>query len=95
MGMGRTPRWLDSSVMRKRILAGVLWFLAFGYFFQFAGVMYGFPPAIGTVLALGVAVFMSVDPLGVVWKRQPTRRIARIPDPAVPSDGTHAGVPRL
>ena len=80
--------------MRKRILAGVFWFLAFGYFFQFAGAMYGFPPAIGTVVALGVAVFMSVDPLNVLWNRQPSRRIARIPDPATP-DGKPAGFPGL
>ena len=81
--------------MGKRILAGVFWFLAFGYFFQFAGAMYGFPPTLGTVVALGVAVFMSVDPLGVIWKRQPTRRVARIPDPAVPTDGKPSGVSGL
>lgn len=66
--------------MRRRALAGVFWFLAFGYLFQFAGAMYGFPPTLGTVLALASAVFLSVDPLGVIWKRQPERRIARIPE---------------
>jgi hypothetical protein len=78
--------------MGKRILAGVFWFLAFGYFFQFAGAMYGFPPTLGTVIALGVAVFVSVDPFGIVWKRRPSRRIARIPDPAIP-EGKQAGIP--
>ena len=77
--------------MYKRILAGVFWFLATAYFFQFAGAMFGYPPAMGTLFSLGVALFMSVDPLGVLWKRQPTRRIARIPDSAVPADGKHAG----
>jgi hypothetical protein len=91
--MSWTRRWIDSSAMGKRIVAGVFWFLAVAYFFQFAGAMYGIPPAIGTVVALGVAVFMSVDPLGVLWKRQPKRRIARIPDPAVPTDGKPAGLP--
>jgi hypothetical protein len=95
MGMsGLRPR-ADSSGMGKRILAGVFWFLAVGYFFQFAGAIFGYPPAIGTVFALGVAVFVSVDPLGMLWKRQPTRRIARIPESAVPADGKHAGVPGL
>jgi len=74
------------------MLAGIFWFLAFAYLFQFAGAMYGFPPALGTVLALGVATFMSVDPLGVLWKRQPLRRIARIPDPATSPSGKPAGV---
>jgi hypothetical protein len=93
MGMsGLRPR-PDSSGMGKRILAGVFWFLATAYFFQFAGVMFGYPPAMGSLFALGVALFVSVDPLGVLWKRQPTRRIARIPDPAVPADGKHAGAP--
>jgi hypothetical protein len=56
--------------------------------------MYGFPPTLGTVIALGVAVFVSVDPFGIVWKRRPSRRIARIPDPAIP-EGKPAGIPRL
>ena len=77
--------------MSKRIVAGVFWFLAIGYFWNFAGAMWGFPPAIGTVVALSVALFVGLDPLGVLWKRQPTRRIARIPDPAMPSDGKQAG----
>jgi len=93
ISMGAVQR--DRSPMGKRILAGVFWFLAFGYFFQFAGAMYGFPSALGTLIALGIAVFMSVDPLHVLWKRTTTRRIARIPDPAVPSDGKQAGIPGL
>jgi hypothetical protein len=92
--MSGARRRADSSRMRKRILAGVFWFLALGYFFNFAGAMYGFPPTLGTVIALGLALFLSVDPLGVIWKRQPTRRIAHIPDPAVP-DGKQAGAPGL
>ena len=80
--------------MAKRIVAGIFWFLAIGYFWSFAGAMWGFPPAVGTVVALSVALFIGFDPLGVLWKRQPTRRIARIPDPAVP-DGKQAGIPGL
>ena len=30
--------------MAKRIVAGVFWFLAVGYFWNFAGAMWGFPP---------------------------------------------------
>ncbi|HTK44225.1 MAG TPA: hypothetical protein VL749_02585 [Patescibacteria group bacterium] len=81
--------------MTKRFVAGAFWFLAFGYLFQFAGAMYGFPPALGTVLALGIGVFMGVDPFGVLWKRQSIRRIARIPDASVPADGKRAGIPGL
>ena len=73
--------------MGKRIVAGVFWFLSVGYFWTFGSAMYGFPPALGTVVALGVALFMSVDPLGVLWKRSHTRRIARIPEPTAPADG--------
>ena len=78
--------------MAKRIVAGVFWFLAVGYFWNFAGAMWGFPPMLGSVLALAVALFVGIDPLGVIWKRQPTRRIARIPDPAVPAEGKQAGI---
>jgi hypothetical protein len=95
MGMSGSRRGLDSSAMYKRILAGVFWFMASAYFFTFANAMFGYPPTMGTLFSLGVALFMSVDPLGVLWKRQPTRRIARIPDPAVPADGKHAGMPGL
>lgn len=73
--------------MRRRALAGVFWFLAFGYLFQFAGAMYGFPPTLGSALALAVAIFMSVDPLGVLWKRPPTRRVAKIPEPQGAGEG--------
>jgi hypothetical protein len=93
MGMSRAPSLLDSSAMGKRILTGVFWFLAFAYFFQFAGAMYGFPTALGTVLALGIGVIMTVAPFGALWKPQPTRRIARIPDRAVPGDGRRAHLP--
>jgi len=80
--------------MTKRIVAGTFWFLAIGYFWNFAGAMWGFPPAVGTVVALSVALFVGFDPFGVLWKRQPMRRIARIPDQAVP-DGKQAGIPGL
>ena len=81
--------------MLKRVLTGIFWFLAFGYMFQFAGAMYGFPPALGTVLALGIGAFMGIDPFGVLWKRPAARRIATIPDAALPADGKRAGIPGL
>jgi len=81
--------------MLKRSIAGVFWFLAFGYLFQFAGAMYGFSPALGTVLALGIGVFMGVDPFGMLWKRGHTRRIATIPDAAVPVAGKRARISGL
>jgi hypothetical protein len=81
--------------MLKRTIAGIFWFLSFDYMFQFAGAMYGFPPALGTLLALSIGLFMGIDPLGVVWKRAPIRRIATIPDAAIPADGKRAGIPGL
>jgi hypothetical protein len=79
--------------MIKRVVAGIFWFLAVGYFWNYAGAMWGFPPAAGSVLALAVALFMSIDPLGVLWKREPSRRIARIPEPTAPADGKRVGLP--
>ena len=78
--------------MRKRIFAGIFWFLAVGYFFEFAGAMYGLPPALGSVAALGVALFMGIDPLGVLWEPRWTRRVAQVPEPR--GDGETLKLPR-
>jgi hypothetical protein len=95
MGMSGPAGATHIAGMLKRSVAGIFWFLAFGYMFQFADAMYGFPPVLGTVLALGIGAFMGIDPLGILWKRQPARRIARIPDAALPADGKRAGIPGL
>jgi hypothetical protein len=81
--------------MLKRTVAGIFWFLSFAYLFQFADAMYGFPPALGMILALAIGVFMGIDPMGVLWKRKPIRRIATIPEAALPADGKRAGIPGL
>ena len=79
--------------MAKRIVAGLFWFLAVSYFWQFGNAMYGLPAGLGSIFALAIALFMSVDPLGMLWKRSPARRIARIPESTTPADGKRASLP--
>lgn len=86
---GRGP---ETSGVRKRILAGVLWWLAIAYFWQWVAAMYGFPTAIGPIFAFAVAILFAADPLKIIWPRD-VRRIARIPDPKVP-DGQGLLTPR-
>ena len=61
--------------MVKRMFSAALWFLTFGWGFNLLALATGWPSVVGYGLAAGVALFMAVDPLGLVW-----------PVPAVPAD---------
>lgn len=45
----------------------MLWLVAVGWGFNFVSAYTGFPQVIGMVVAVGVAAFVGIDPLGVIW----------------------------
>jgi membrane associated rhomboid family serine protease len=59
----------------KRIVAGVLWFLAIWSAGNFVGGVVGLPEVVGPILGLAVGVLVVVDPGRQIWsKRRPDAR---------------------
>ena len=60
--------------MKKRVLAGVLWFLAVAYAWNLIALALGLPELPGYGLATIAAFLFAADPARIVWKgdaRQP------------------------
>jgi hypothetical protein len=76
--------------MTRRLIATCLWAFVLLTGGELAWGLLGAPRLAGPVLAILVAGFVFFDPSHRIWGAPPTRRIARIPDPAVPADATSA-----
>ena len=72
--------------MTKRIVASCLWAFAIYSGGELAWGLLGVPRPIGPILAVLVAGFVLFDPTHRIGGANPTRRIARIPEPAAPTD---------
>jgi hypothetical protein len=60
--------------MKKRVVAGVLWFFAVAYAWNLIALALGVPEVSGYGLGVIAALLFAADPAGVVWKhgaRQP------------------------
>jgi hypothetical protein len=57
--------------MKKRILAGFLWFFAGWYLGAFLAFMVGVPEVVGPILGLTLAALVAGDPRHVIWKATP------------------------
>ena len=57
--------------MVKRTLSGPLWFVSMWCAYELAIYFFGGPRDPGPFIALGVAAFVVVDPLGVIWPAAP------------------------
>ena len=55
--------------MKKRVLAGALWFVAVAYAWNMIAFALGLPEAPGLGLGTIAAFLFATDPKGVVWKR--------------------------
>ena len=53
--------------MKKRVLAGVLWFYAAWYAWSVFASFVGLPDLAGPVIGLAAGVLFAVDPLGRIW----------------------------
>ena len=55
--------------MPKRALAALLWFATVWVGYEIVWSVTGVPRTVGPVLASAVAVFVTIDPLAIVWRR--------------------------
>ncbi len=55
--------------MLKRTAAALLWFFAGWCFYELAWSLTGIPRPFGPVVGTVLAVFVTVDPLGLCWPR--------------------------
>jgi hypothetical protein len=75
--------------MRKRIVIGVLWGLAFVYGWQFWAAMYGLPSVLGPILALAIAGAVALTYAPTRGRPVVKRRIlGDVPDARVVDGGS-------
>jgi hypothetical protein len=55
--------------MKKRALAGAIWFYAGWYAWAMVASVAALPQALGPVVGAGIGGFFALDPLGRIWKR--------------------------
>jgi hypothetical protein len=53
--------------MKKRVLAGVLWFFAVAYAWNFVASFLGVSEAPGILLGALAALLFAIDPAGRIW----------------------------
>jgi hypothetical protein len=53
--------------MKKRILAGLLWFYVAWGFWSYLAAILGLPELAGPVVGAAVAMFIAGDPMGRIW----------------------------
>lgn len=56
--------------MIKRTTAGLLWFVATLWMFNFASAFFGVPSFVGFLVAAGIGGFIGGDPLKLYWRTQ-------------------------
>lgn len=56
--------------MVKRLLAGILWFVATLWLFNFASALLGVPSIVGLLVAAAIGGFIGGDPLKLYWRTQ-------------------------
>jgi hypothetical protein len=67
--------------MKKRVLAGLLWFFVAWGAWNFLAAVVGLPGFAGPVLGAAVAMFIAGDPTGRIWGgRSLTRSMTPITD---------------
>ncbi len=62
--------------MKKRILAGLLWFYVAWGVWSFFAAMLGLPALAGPVVGAAVAMFIAGDPMGRIWGGRSSSRPA-------------------
>jgi hypothetical protein len=60
---------MNTRLVRKRILAAILWLFAGWYLGNLAAFQFGLPDLFGPVLGTIAAVVVAGDPLGLLWAR--------------------------
>ena len=60
--------------MKKRVLAGLLWFYATWYAWSMVAALAGLPELLGPVVGAAVAMLVAGDPFGRIWGAKPIGR---------------------
>ena len=73
--------------MKKRVLAGLLWFYVTWFAWAYVATFFGLTELAGPVLGAAVAMFIAGDPLGRIWggrslSRSMTQVTEHQPEPA-------------
>jgi len=71
--------WPNAAEMSKRILGGVLWFLAASYAWGFVSAMTGILPAAALPIGILAGTFVITDPLRNLWAGSRTNTLATLP----------------
>jgi len=58
--------------MKKRVLAGLLWFYAMWYAGAMVAQVFGLSPALGPILGFASAAIIAGDPRHLIWSRTST-----------------------
>ena len=58
--------------MKKRVLAGLLWFYAMWYAGAMVAQVFGLSPALGPILGFASAAIIAGDPRHLIWSRSST-----------------------
>lgn len=72
----------DAAPMKKRILAGLLWFYMIWYAWTIIANFVGVTDLAGPVIGLVAAALIAGDPLGRIWSRPNYGQPAVAPPPA-------------
>jgi hypothetical protein len=70
--------------MKKRVLAGCLWFYASWYGWAILAEFTGLPEVVGPILGVAAAVLFAGDPLGRIWTR--SEAPVRVAAPSLSAD---------
>jgi hypothetical protein len=62
--------------MKKRVIAGFLWFLAVAYAWNLIALALGLPEVPGYGLGIVAAFLFAADPARIVWKRDASQPVA-------------------
>ena len=55
--------------MKKRVLAGLLWFYAMWYAGAMVAQVFGWSPALGPILGFSSAALIAGDPRHLIWSK--------------------------
>jgi hypothetical protein len=69
--------------MKKRIFAGIMWFVLGWYAGAVLAFVFGISPLLAPIIGVSAALLIAGDPRGVIWSRKPQAGTLRPqPNPA-------------
>jgi hypothetical protein len=69
MAIGQLVAPAETSPMKKRALAALLWFYSMWYVGAMVASVFGLSPALGPILGAAAAAIIAGDPRRIIWTR--------------------------